>query len=182
MNKLQAINEMLACIGQTPISSLQGNKTARTVIAENILDNEIESTQLLGWYFNTEHDYRLHPDEDEEIVLPINTLKVDVIRDLNEYVQRGGRLYNLTQHTFKIKHPVTATIVFKLTFDELPPSAQKFITMNAANKFVAKTKESQDAYAFTQVEVDEAKAALLQAECDTGGYSMLDMFSRKRAL
>lgn len=182
MNKLQAINEMLACIGQTPISSLQGNKTARTVIAENILDSEIENTQLLGWYFNTEHNYRLHPDEDGEIVLPINTLKVDVERGFSEYVQRGGRLYDLTLHTFKITEPITATLVFKLNFDELPPSAQKYITMNAANKFVAKTKESQDAYAFTQVEVDEAKAALLQAECDTGNFSMLDTFSMRRAL
>ena len=154
MNKLNAINQMLSCISQTPLSTLEGNKTARTVMALNILDAETENIQLDDWYFNTEYDY----------------------------TQRGLRLYNKTKHTFVINHSVSIIRTFKLSFDELPPAAQKFITMNAANKFVAKVSGSQDAYAFTQVEVDEAKASMLQAECDTGNYSMIDIFPKRRAL
>lgn len=182
MNKLNAINQMLSCIGQTPLSTLEGNKTARTVMAINVLDAETENVQLDDWHFNTEYDYTLHPDENGEIYLPIDTLKVVVINECDEYTQRGLRLYNKTKHTFIINHSLSVIRTYKLPFDELPPAAQKFITMNAANKFVAKVSGSQEAYAFTQVEVDEAKAALLQAECDTGGYSMIDIFPKRRAL
>lgn len=182
MNKLNAINQMLSCIGQTPLSTLESNKTARTVMAINVLDAETENVQLDDWHFNTEYDYTLHPDENGEIYLPIDTLKVVVINECDEYTQRGLRLYNKTKHTFIINHSLSVIRTYKLPFDELPPAAQKFITMNAANKFVAKVSGSQEAYAFTQVEVDEAKAALLQAECDTGGYSMIDIFPKRRAL
>ncbi len=182
MNKLNAINQMLSCISQTPLSTLEGNKTARTVMALNILDAETENIQLDDWYFNTEYDYTLHPDENGEIYLPIDTLKVVVMNESDEYTQRGLRLYNKTKHTFFINHSLSVIRTYKLSFDELPPAAQKYITMNAANKFVAKVSGSQDAYAFTQVEVDEAKASMLQAECDTGNYSLIDIFPKRRAL
>ena len=173
MDKLDAINVMLSHIAQAPISSLEGHKTARIAMAEDILEQESASVQMLGWFFNSESDYPLHPDENGEIYLPKNTLRVSLPYESDEYVQHGLKLYNKTRHTYKIGRTLKADIVKQLDFDALPPIAKSYIVKMAANKFVAKVKGSKEMYAFSQAEVAEAKLALEEAEANTGNYSAL---------
>ena len=39
--KLEAINTMLSCIGQSPLNSLEGTKSYFTIAAEKILEDEV---------------------------------------------------------------------------------------------------------------------------------------------
>lgn len=181
MNKLQAVNKMLQAISQQAVNSLQGNLTSRVVLAKSILEDTIEDVQLAGYYFNTEYDYPLYCNQDGEIILSSSILRVDVY-DSNEYVQHGQKLYDKTNHTYLINKTLKVTVVKKLDFEDLPPVAQKYIVMVAANDFVAKVKQSKEMYAYSAQAVVEAKAKLEEAEIDTGNFNILDGMNIRRSI
>ena len=79
--KLEAINTMLSCIGQSPLNTLEGTKSYFTIAAEKILDDETKRVQLAGWDFNSEFDYQLNPDSDGYINITDDLLMVK----LNSY-------------------------------------------------------------------------------------------------
>lgn len=182
MNKLSAVNLMLSQVSQQPVNSLTGNLTTRVVLAKNILEDTVENVQLTGYYFNSEKDYPLYTNQDGEILLDDNILRVDVIDDNDEYVQHGSKLYCKTNHTYKINKNLKTVIVKKLEFDALPPIAQRYIVMVAANDFVAKVKQDKVSYAFSSAQVSEAKAKLEETEIDVSNSNILDGMDRRRGL
>jgi len=77
-SRLEAVNEMLSCVGEAPVNQLQ-NGYIESAIAENILDSVSRETQSSGWNFNTEDNWELTPDSNKHLVLPFNALKVDAV-------------------------------------------------------------------------------------------------------
>lgn len=181
MNTLQAINKMLAAISQQPINTLQGNLTSRVIMAQDILEDAVDNEQLTGYYFNTEEDYPLYPDANGEVKVADSIVRADIDGD-DEFVLYGQRIYNKTQHTYVINRTLSATIVKRLLFEDLPPVAQRYIVMVAANDFVAKVKQSKELYAYSAQAVAEAKAKLEQSEIETGNFNMLSSFDLRRSL
>lgn len=185
MNKLDAINLMLSRINQAPIATLQGSKTARIIIAENILKDEINAFQMQSYAFNEIEHYTLHPDENGEILLPKNTLKIYPCRecfDGNFYVQRGNRMYNKTRNTYKINRSLEVNIITEMDFEDLPEPAKLYIVKKSANVFVETIKDSQSKVKYTEQEIFEAKQILDEYESDCGNYNILEIYNDKRYL
>lgn len=63
--ELEAVNAMLAVIGEQPITDVDAAVTAGSpvdvLIAVNILRDQAREVQTLGWKFNTENGYQLMP-------------------------------------------------------------------------------------------------------------------------
>lgn len=185
MNRLEAINIMLGHINQSPISTLSGNKTARILMAENLLDTQTRAVQMLSYDFNRFEHYPLYPNTDDEIILPSNVLKVDVCEDFfdgNRYVQRGNKLYNKTHNTFKIGRYLEVNIIKQMDFDDLPEPVKWYIVMQASNKFVSQIKDDRNKIAYTEQEVFEAKQTLDEYEAECGNYNILNIYDRRRDL
>jgi len=51
--KLSAINSMLSCIGESPVSSLDGTVSADVAVASNILDEVCRDLMQREWRWNT---------------------------------------------------------------------------------------------------------------------------------
>ena len=177
--KLEAINTMLSCIGQAPLNSLSGTKSYFTISAEKILNDEIKRIQLQGWDFNSEDNYPLVPNTDNEIVVPSNLIMINMPSYYkNRYVVRNGKLYDKQEHTFKIDKTLKASVVFCLEFEELPEVAREYAKMSAAYRFVKRELGSEKACAYTQEDLSEARIALEQHELEIGDYTMiLDMYN-----
>ena len=177
--KLEAINTMLSCIGQSPLNSLEGTKSYFTISAEKILNDEIKRIQLQGWDFNSEDNYPLVPNTDNEIVIPSNLIMINLPSWLkNRYIVRNGKLYDKFNHTFKIEHTLKASVVFCLEFEELPEVAREYAKMSAAYKFVKRELGSERACQYTQEDLSEARIALEQHELEIGDYTMIpDMYN-----
>ena len=177
--KLEAINTMLSCIGQSPLNSLEGTKSYFTISAEKILNDEIKRIQLQGWDFNSEDNYPLVPNTDNEIVVPSNLIMINLPSCLrNRYVVRNGKLYDKQEHSFKINKTLYASVVFSLEFEELPEVAKEYAKMSAAYKFVKRELGSEKACAYTQEDLSEARIALEQHELEIGDYTMIpDMYN-----
>ena len=175
--KLEAINDILSCVGQAPLDSLEGTKSYFTMAAENILENENKRIQLLGWDFNTEEHYTLHPDINKHIQIAEDMLNVKVSQIYgNRYVIRKKKLYDKYEHTFEILHPIEATVVFRFDFEDLPEPVSAYIKMSAAYKFCKKELGSEKACQYTQEDLGEAYVGMQEYELDTGNYNILNEF------
>lgn len=175
--KLEAINDMLACVGQSPLDSLEGTKSYFTMAAENILDSETKRVQLMGWDFNTEEDYPLTPNLHNNILIAEDMLTVKVSQVYrNKYVVRKGKLYDKENHTFTIPNTIKATVIFCFTFEELPEAARLYVKMMAAYKFCKKELGSREACQYTQEDMGEALLSMQEYELDTGNYNILNEF------
>ena len=175
--KLEAINEMLACVGQSPLESLEGTKSYFTMAAENILDAETKRVQLCGWDFNTEEHYKLVPDVNGIIAVADDMLSIKDSQYYRErYVIRKGKLYDKLNHTFKIDRPIIATVIFSFKFEELPEAARLYIKMSAAYKFCKKELGADRACQYSAEDLQEAYWNMQQFELDTGNYNILTEF------
>lgn len=172
--KLEAINTMLSCIGQSPLNSLEGTKSYFTISAENILDAETKRIQLQGWDFNSEDNFQLNPNTSNIIQIPENVLMVKFpTLYKNRYVVKEGKLYDKFRHTYEIEKPLKVSIVFCYAFEDLPEVAKVYAMMSAAYKFVKRELGSQAACQYTQEDLMEARVALEQHELEIGEYTMI---------
>lgn len=172
--KIEAINTMLQCIGQSPINTLEGTKSYFTISAEKTLEEETKHFQQKGWDFNSEDCYPLKPDINKEIKLPENVymVKYPTIYK-NRYVTRNNKVYDKFKHTYKIDKQLNVSIVFCFDFDDLPEVARTYAMMSAAYKFVKRELGSQAACQYTQEDLAEALIMLEQHELEIGEYTMI---------
>lgn len=183
LTQLEAINIMLSVIGEAPINTLEGATTVDVIQAKSILDQVSREVQTVGWHFNTEKDYPLVPDVNQEILLAANMVQIDADTELDvDVVQRGGKLYDKRNHTFKFDKTIKAEITFLLPFDEIPQSARQFIAIRAARIFQDRMIGSDTLHGFTEEDEKKALADLKEAEGDTGDYTIFDNYDVSRTL
>jgi hypothetical protein len=179
--KLEAINDMLSCIGQSPLNTLEGTKSYFTMAAENILEAENKRVQLRGWQFNSEDKYQLTPNENNIIDVPDNVLMMNFpVHYKNRFVIREKKIYDKFRHTYTIDKPLYCSIVWGLKYDDLPEIAQTYIKMSAAYKFVKRELGSQSVTQYTQEDVMEAWVDLLNFELESGDYTMIPEYDVRK--
>jgi hypothetical protein len=185
--KLEAVNTMIAVIGEAPVNTLGGTAVPITVVqAENVLDETNRAVQSEGWHFNTEYEYELTPDATtSKITLPGNTLKVDL--DPEKYtnvdaVQRGLKLYDRKNHTEVWSGPIKATITFQLDFTETPEQIRHYVTIKAARIFSNRFLGSREIEGFTVRDEIEAKARAIDHDSETTPISIFDNYAVLRVI
>lgn len=123
-----AINICLRYIGETPvpdgvdIDSLDPLHEA--VVIRQMLDEISENIQATGWWFNRE-EWTFIPDTNNRIGIPTNVLAIETTEN---YINRGGSLYNRDNQSYEFTDAFTADVVFKWDFEELPRTMASYIT------------------------------------------------------
>lgn len=160
--ELEAINMMLQSIAETPVNSLEITGNAQIGIAKSILSEVNREVQTKGWWFNEESEYPLAADTDGHVHVPTNAVRLLVSnpRHDRELVQRGDRLYDTVNHTYKISETVKVDVVFLLPFKDLPQTAKDYIAIRAARRFQSRQTRSRVLHALTQEHEMTAKAEM----------------------
>jgi hypothetical protein len=68
--ELEAVNEMLAAIGEEPISNLDTETRVDVEIAVNFLRSNIREVLTVGWKFNTDFEWRIAKDGNNKFPVP----------------------------------------------------------------------------------------------------------------
>ncbi len=174
MNELEAINDMLSLIAETPLASLdEVDGVADAQIARQILSRVNRAVQQKGWHWNTEEDYSLAPDVSGNIILPSNTLNVDPSDPSADYVARAGKLWDRTEHTFTFTAPVRVELRLLYAFEDLPAVARTYIATLAGSTFEARMQGDTATHQINQSDVLAAYAALLEDEADNAEYNVI---------
>ena len=77
LTELNAVNSVLAAIGQSPVTTLD-YENPETSFVYNLIQECSRDVQDEGWVFNREEHYPLTPDSDKHITIPNNVLRMDI--------------------------------------------------------------------------------------------------------
>lgn len=144
--ELEAVNECLENIAQAPVSTISGDLGVDAQIALNFVRKVNRELQSQGWYWNTEKNFPLSPDGNNNILIPSNALSVDTTaEDVDlDLVARGRLLYDRDNHTFLFTKSVKVELVLGLPFEDLPETARRYIALRAARLFQDRIEGSAD--------------------------------------
>lgn len=181
--KLEAVNIMLSTIGESPVNSLSSG-LVDAELAETILNSVSKTVQSDGWNFNREYDYAITPDLAGEINLPNNILRADAAYEpySKDLVQRGLKMYDKKEHTFKINDTVKLDVVFELDFADIPEVAKRYVIIKAARLFQDRVLGSDTLHSFTQEEEQQALFALREFEGETEDFNVFDSYDVYRVI
>ncbi len=186
--ELEAVNAMLAAVGEAPINTLLGDLPATIQIAVDLLRDTSRKIQAKGWSFNKEEEYELSRNGDDEVQLPASCLSCDLTIERGDVdlVQRGLYLYDRKNHTYELDFNPECTIVFFLPWDELPEAARNYIKVKAARIYQDQTVGSEGHHRYTQQDEAEAYADFVGADAEAEDATIFDnwdvgsIVSRKR--
>lgn len=179
MTKLEAINQMLTGIGERPINTLEGNLPSNAEIAITILDTVDREIQATGWAFNTDREYVLMRDTDDEINLPSTTLRFDS-NAYHDVVIRGLRLWNRVDKSYKFDSTVEGIMIALIPFEDVPFPVANYIVKAAGHRFGKAVVGASEIYSFTAEDVQKAQADAVSHEADQADFSMC-ISPRRRA-
>tara|TARA_R100000781_G_scaffold80077_1_gene49451 strand:+ start:23 stop:631 length:609 start_codon:yes stop_codon:yes gene_type:complete len=174
--ELEAINIMLAAIGEAPVNTLTGSLPVDVVIAQSTLVEINKSVQAEGWSFNTEIDVTLTRNASKQIVLPVNVLRIDA--NIHQHpdidpIQRGLKLYDRLKNTFEFDEDLICTVVYFRDFDEIPEQARSYINIRAARIFVDRLVSDQGLRTYTKEDEIRARVTLTETDLANGDHNML---------
>jgi hypothetical protein len=174
LTKLQAVNIVLSNVGLSPVTSLDSqNPMVRT--AEGIVDEVTNQVQSEGWIFNTEQDYPFNPDNNGDILIPDNVLRIDQVPwAATSLIVRGGKLYDKLSHSYTFDETIYADVVWYFDFIDLPEVFKQYIAIRAANLFAGRAVGSVEAVKYSTTEEGNARAACLEYETQQGDYNIFN--------
>lgn len=189
--KLQAVNTMLAGIGEAPIAALPATR-ADGQMAESILDETTRDVLSMGWHFNTEVK-TLTRDINGKVAVPSDYAKIDLYDETMsridyEFVVRDDsgtmRLYNKAhgKNTFVLTIDPKCEIVYYQDFDKIPETARRYIMIKAARVFQDRIAGAPNVHQFQMQDEIMALAALRDQEATDSDYTIFDGWAAGRVV
>jgi len=132
MTELEAINLMLSAIGETGVSTID-SQHPDAVNSRALLNQARREVLGTGYWFNQEDNLTISLNSDNELVLPSTCISADPHDTALNYTQRGIRMYDKTNHTYKFAGPVLVDVILDMPFEDLPATAQTYIMYSAAH-------------------------------------------------
>ena len=174
--ELEAINQILATVGQAPVTTLDTTHPDVAIAYDTLLQVSRE-VQSEGWTFNKEYDYPMTPDDNNEIAIPTNMLQVDLHEREQHYkeydvVRRNGKLYDRIDHTDKwTSGEMKVDVVWHFDWVDLPIPIQDYITARAASFVVSRIVGDANLYGMCQQKEQYCRAQALEYECNQGQFT-----------
>ncbi len=135
--ELNAVNSMLAIVGEAPINTLEDVGVVDAITAISSLREVTREVLVEGYTFNTDERYPIIPEgfAPFEATVPPNALSV-VPTDRTLTV-RGNRIYDTTTFSYDMsgKSEVEAQVIWGLDFMDLPEVTRQYIAIRAARRF-----------------------------------------------
>lgn len=181
---LEAVNTLLAVIGEQPVNTLETQQIVEASMAERTLLEFHKEGQVNGWSWNSEQAYEFTKDNNSEIVVPTNVVRwaADAYEWAGRFQLRGQRVYDREKRTYSLGSDVTslkADVVFLLSWDESPEAFNRWVTIRSARVFSGRVLGDSSSFKYTAVDEQAALTALqavemdqLQANSLTGGPGM----------
>ena len=182
--ELPAVNEILASVGQAPVTTLD-QTNPDVAIAYDTLLNVSREVQAEGWTFNTEEYYPMTPDANGEIVIANNILQIDLHDEKDnsyESIRRNGKLYEKINHTYDWTtltgwDTVRCNIVWFFDWVDLPRPIQDYIVNRTAAIVSSRIVGDPNQYQILTQKELWSRAQAMEYECNQGDYTF---FGHKR--
>jgi len=183
--ELDAINSILMSVGESPVNTLTV-QSPEVVIAQSTLRQVCREVQAEGWKFNTENEYPISLDSNDQCIVPNNVLQIDLnnFKHLNDYdvIRKDDngvtKLYDLIKHQFEFENTsenkLYCDIIWMIDFGNIPQVFKDYITIRDSR--IASNRMVNNPQAAELIANDEALARALVLEYDTnqGDYNIFN--------
>ena len=169
--ELDAVNSILMSVGETPVNTLTV-QSPEVAIAQKTLRQVCREIQAEGWSYNTENQYPIDLDTNNQCIIPNNVLQLDlnIFEHGKDYdiVRRSDngimKVYDKKNHTFTFENcsKLYFDIIWMLDFEDLPQAFKDYITIRASR--IASNRMINSQPSAKLLEADEAAARALAVE------------------
>lgn len=174
--QLDAVNEMLMSVGQTPVTQLEATNPD-VALAFETLTQVSREVQAEGWTFNREnHLSTFVPDSTtKKIQIPDNVLQIDLSDNHDnrskDAVRRDGYLYDRENHTFEWDATPEVNVVYFYDWGDLPKPIRDYVVARAAAIFSSRVVGDPTQYQLLAQREAYNRAQALEYECNQGDYT-----------
>ena len=184
LDRLGAVNIMLAGASETGVNTLVDDGINDTDVAQLTLDHETLKVFGKGWNFNS-ITKTLTPDNDKHIAISTNYLRVD--GENNDYRRhftvRSNLLFDLDNDTNEFDDTVDLCVVQNLEFEDAPMHIRYYIAHRAARIYQMKANGDLEADAILAKEEQDAWEEVKKNDSKTRDRSwILDTRDPQRSL
>ena len=182
--ELPAINEILASVGQAPVTTLDQTNPDVAIVYNTLLTVSRE-VQAEGWTFNTEFGVTKQTDANKEFTIPNNYLQVDLTHNSSNSTRNvvrrkkpgesQSKLYDKYNHTFELtataEQEILLDIVYYFDWVDLPIPIQDYIVAKAAAVVSSRIVGDTNIYQILQQKEMMSRANALEYETNQGDYT-----------
>lgn len=173
-DELEAVNDIIGCIGEAPVNTLEGEGNVDVANVRRILARVNREVQAKGWTFNIDESAILVPDVFSKFIPWLPTYLSIMTTGGSLYVNRGGYVYDRTSKTDQFEASITVSLIELKAFSEMPEAYRSYIIAKAARRFNIQFFGAAEIEGSLQERESEAWAAVQEFELDFGNYNMLD--------
>lgn len=171
LTELEAVNDMLAVIGQAPVNTFTANNSDQN-IARAELAKVVREVCAYGFKFNTDEGHTLHPEIDGTVSIPAGAMSVDPMDPRQDLTPRqhptlGMCLWDAANLTWNVAAPAVCRVRWSLTFDALPELARGYAVIAAGRKFQARFVGAPELDRFAAEDQQRAWLALQREQAAT---------------
>ena len=183
--QLDAVNEMLAAVGQAPVNQLEATNPD-VALAFDTLTRTSREVQAEGWTFNKEYHVKRSRVNvvsgavtETRVEVPDNIVYMDlssthtnashdsVIRSDN-----GKRyLYDRENHTFNFDFDPDVDIIYEYDYIDLPQPIQDYVLARASAVFSSRLVGDQLQFQVLKQAEAERKVNALEFDCNQGDFT-----------
>lgn len=175
--ELTAINEVLAAVGQAPVTILDQTNPDVSIIQQT-LNNVSREVQSEGWHFNKEINYELQPQTDKTIAIPDNMLQVDLSKRFHpekNVVRRDGKLYDKWREprskAYEFESSVYADIIWYFDWDDLPTPIMDYIVARTSAQVSSRIVGDPTQFQMLQARELSKRSSAIEYDCNQGDYT-----------
>ena len=172
--ELDAVNSILMSVGETPVNTLTV-QSPEVAIAQKTLRQVCREIQAEGWSYNTENEYPIDTDTNNQVIVPNNVLQMDlnIFQHGKDYdvVRRSDngvmKVYDKKNHTFTFENcdKLYFDMIWMLDFEDIPQAFKDYVTVRASR--IASNRMVNNPQSSKLIEQDEAGARALALEYET---------------
>ena len=171
--ELDAVNSILMSVGETPVNTLTV-QSPEVAIAQKTLRQVCREIQAEGWSYNTENEYPIELDTNNQCIIPNNVLQLDlnIFQHGKDYdvVRRTDngimKVYDKKGHTFTFTNcsKLYFDIVWMLEFEDLPQAFKDYVTIRASRVASNRMVNSQPSAKLLEADEALARASAIEYE------------------
>lgn len=183
--QLDAVNEMLAAVGQAPVNQLEATNPD-VALAFDTLTRTSREVQAEGWTFNKEYRVKKTrmnvtngsvtetrvPVTDEIVFMDLSSTHTNASHDSVIRTDKGQRyLYDREKHTFNFTFDPEVDVILEYDYTDVPKPIQDYILARAAAVFSSRLVGDGQQYQLLKQAELERKVNAIEFDCNQGDYT-----------
>lgn len=172
--ELEAVNEILSSVGDSPINSLENMTDVDAINAYSILQRVNRRFQSRGWSFNSQDAYTLNADANSHKILWNNNILFIQGNNNEKLVKRGDYMFDMTSNTYVFSDSITADVILLVPFADMPQQARDYIVAESSTEFATRYLGDPTLLGILTKRESQAWAFFHEYEMDNNDYNMLN--------